>query len=314
VNLPGEAESLFNANLYGVALRELMALLRHLGQDAQADTFQQDWEVMRESVNTHAWDGEWYTRYFKENGEPVGSKENAEGKIFTNGQSWPVLSGFATEERAETALNSVNKHLNTSNGIKLSWPGYTRFDPEKGGVSTYPPGAKENGGIFLHSNPWIMIAETMQGNGDRAFEYYSQINPATKNDTMESYELEPYCYAQNILGDEHPQFGLGRNSWLSGTASWTYQAATQYILGIRPSHDGLVVDPCIPKSWDGFKVTRKYRGATYEITVKNPDGVSKGANAILVDGQPTETNTIPVAAAGSTVCVELTLGAVLVAV
>ena len=314
MNLPGAAESLFNANLYGVALRELIDLLRHLGDDAKANEFQADWESMRESVNTHAWDGEWYTRYFKEDGEPVGSKENPEGKIFTNGQSWPVLSGFATEERAEIALDSVNKHLNTANGIKLSWPGYTRFDPEKGGVSTYPPGAKENGGIFLHSNPWIMIAETKLGNGDRAFEYYSQINPATKNDTMESYELEPYCYAQNILGDEHPQFGLGRNSWLSGTASWMYQAATQYILGIRPSHAGLVVDPCIPKAWDGFKVTRKYRGATYEITVKNPDGISKGANSLVVDGESIDGNVIPVAAAGSTVCVDLTLEGVLVAV
>jgi cellobiose phosphorylase len=314
VNLPGAAESLFNANLYGVALCEMMDLLRHRGEGAEADQLQADWEVMRGRVNEHAWDGEWYTRYFKEDGEPVGSHQNTEGKIFTNAQSWPILSGFATEERAKIALDSVHTHLNTKHGIKLSWPGYTRFDPEKGGVSTYPPGAKENGGIFLHSNPWIMIAETMLGNGDRAFQYYCQINPATKNDSIESYEIEPYCYAQNILGDEHPQFGLGRNSWLSGTASWTYQAATQYILGIRPSHDGLIVDPCIPKSWDGFKVTRKYRGAIYQISVKNPDGVSKGFNSILIDGQPSKSSTIPFAVVGSTVCVELTLGAVLVAV
>ena len=157
-----------------------------------------------------------------------------------------------------------------------------------------------------------MIAETMLGNGDRAFEYYSQINPATKNDTMDSYEIEPYVYAQNILGDEHPQFGLGRNSWLSGTASWTYQAATQYILGIRPSHDGLIIDPCIPKAWDGFKVTRKFRGATYEITVKNPSGVSKGVGSVIVDGQPTESHAIPFASVGNTVRIELTLGSVLV--
>lgn len=308
VNLPGAAESLFNANLYGVALRELIDLLRHLGQDGQADVFQGDWEEMRESVNQHAWDGEWYTRYFKENGEPIGSHQNTEGKIFTNGQSWPILSGFATEERAHTALESVNTHLNTANGIKLSWPGYTRFDPEKGGVSTYPPGAKENGGIFLHSNPWIMIAETMLGNGDRAFEYYSQINPATKNDTIESYEIEPYCYAQNILGDEHPQFGLGRNSWLSGTASWTYQAATQYILGVRPSHAGLIVDPCIPKAWDGFSIVRKFRGVTYTIQIKNPDHVSKGVAQLIVDGVPVEGDTVPLAAAGAEVNVELVMG------
>ena len=310
VNLPGDAESLFNANLYGVALRELIALLRHLGREGEADAYQADWEVMRERVNEHAWDGEWYVRYFEENGEAIGSKKNEEGKIFTNGQSWPVISGFATEERAKSALDAVNRHLNTSNGIKLSGPGYTRFDPEKGGVTTYPPGAKENGGIFLHSNPWIMIAETLLGNGDRAFQYYNQINPAAKNDCIDTYEIEPYCYAQNILGDEHPQFGLGRNSWLSGTASWTYQAATQYILGVRPSHEGLIVDPCIPGNWSHFSVVREFRGATYRIQVQNPEKVSKGILQLKVDGMTIDGNCIPFFPAGQTVSVEVTMGAV----
>ncbi|HAV14313.1 MAG TPA: glycosyl transferase [Opitutae bacterium] len=308
VNLPGEAESLFNANLYGTALRELIDLSTYLEDPATATALEADWESMRESVNTHAWDGEWYTRYFKEDGEPIGSRHNDEGRIFTNGQSWPVISGFATEDRAKTALDSVYTHLNTVNGIKLSGPGYTRFDPEKGGVSTYPPGAKENGGIFLHSNPWVMIAETKLGNGDRAFEYYSQINPAGKNDQIETYEVEPYCYAQNILGDEHPQFGLGRNSWLSGTASWTYQAATQYILGIRPSHHGLIVDPCIPKSWNVYNVVRQYRGATYEFQVKNPENINKGVTSILLDGQPLETACIPQQPTGSRCKVEVIMG------
>lgn len=309
VNLHGDAESLFNANLYGVALRELIDLCEYLGDADYATALRADWESMRALVNEHAWDGEWYTRYFKEDGSPIGSKENDEGKIFTNGQSWPVISGFATEERAAIALESVYTHLNTEHGIKLSGPGYTKFDSEKGGVSTYPPGAKENGGIFLHSNPWVMIAETMQGNGDRAFQYYCQINPASKNDSIESYEIEPYCYAQNILGDEHPQFGLGRNSWLSGTASWTYQAATQYILGIRPSHQGLIVDPCIPTAWDGFKVTRQYRGATYEITVKNPEGVSKGVASVEIDGIAQECLTLPLPAEGSYSKVTVLMGA-----
>lgn len=307
VNLPGDAESLFNANIYGVALRELIDLLKFQGNADTAATLQADWEAMRDVVNKHAWDGEWYTRYFKENGEPIGSHKNDEGRIFTNGQSWPVMSGFATPERAKTALDSVNTHLNTDQGIKLSGPGYTKFDEEKGGVSTYPPGAKENGGIFLHSNPWIMIAETMLGNGDRAFEYYSQINPATKNDSIETYEIEPYCYAQNILGDEHPQFGLGRNSWLSGTASWTYQAATQYILGVRPTHAGLMIDPCIPQAWDGFTVMRQFRGANYAITIKNPDHVSKGVVQIKIDGQPIDGNCLPIREAGSQCMVEVVM-------
>ena len=308
MNFPGDAESCFNANLYGVGLLEIIELLEHLGDHSEAELLRKDWESMRESFNEHAWDGEWYTRYFKENGEPIGSKQNEEGKIFTNGQSWPVISGFAPEDRAKAALDSVYTHLNTKNGIKLSGPGYTRFDPEKGGVSTYPPGAKENGGIFLHSNPWVMIAETKLGNGERAFEYYSQINPATKNDCIETYEVEPYCYAQNILGDEHPQFGLGRNSWLSGTASWTYQAATQYILGIRPSHAGLIVDPCVPSKWDGFKVTRKFRGATYQIAVTNPENVSKGVASISINGQDVGSGAIPFAAEGTVNQVEVVMG------
>lgn len=307
VNLPGEAESCFSANLYGVALRELIELFNFLGRTDEAASLEADWAAMRERFNACAWDGAWYRRYFREDGEPIGSKQNSEGKIYTNGQSWPVLSGFATEDRARIALDSVEKLLNTENGIKLSFPGYSKFDPEVGGVSTYPPGAKENGGIFLHSNPWVMIAEAMLGNGDRAFQYYCQINPAAKNDQIDRYEIEPYCYAQNILGDEHPQFGLGRNSWLSGTASWAYQAATQYMLGLRPTYDGLILDPCIPCCWEGFKVTRKFRGALYEITVQNPHSLSKGITSIEVDGQIIAGKKIPVAEPGTVVCVSARL-------
>jgi cellobiose phosphorylase len=189
----------------------------------------------------------------------------------------------------------------------LSWPGYTGFDHKLGGVSTYPPGAKENGGIFLHANPWVMIAETMVGNGDRAFQYYNQINPAAKNEILDEFESEPYCYPQNILGDEHPQFGLGRNAWLSGTSSWTYQAATQYICGVRASFDGLVVDPCIPKAWGEFEVSRKFRGAVYQISVKNPSNVSKGVKSMVVDGKPVAGNVAPIFTSG-THTVEVVLG------
>jgi len=141
--------------------------------------------------------------------------------------------------------------------------------------TTYPPGAKENGGIFLHTNPWAIIAEAIVGRGDRAYEYYRQINPAAKNDRIDEYECEPYVYPQNILGDEHAQFGLARNSWLSGTASWMYQSGINIILGIRPTYEGLQIDPCIPKNWDGFQVTRQFREATYVIEVKNPNHVNK---------------------------------------
>ena len=294
VNLHGDAESIFIANLYGVALLEMISLMKYLDENNLAANYLVDHAHMKAVLNEHCWDGAWYKRYFEENGEVIGSKVNKEGQIYTNAQSWSVLSGFATEERAKIALESVNSKLNTEFGIKLSYPGYNGFDPSKGGVTTYPPGAKENGGIFLHSNPWVMIAETMLGNGDRAFQYYNQINPASQNDNIDRFECDPYCYPQNILGDEHSQFGLARNSWLSGTASWTYQAATKYIMGVKPQHAGLEINPCIPKAWDGFTAVRKFRNSIYDITVKNPNHVSKGVVSMYVDGKKIKGNIIPI--------------------
>jgi cellobiose phosphorylase len=286
VNFYPGAESMFTASLYGRALLELIELAHAEGDAESAERYAAYHQEMKARVNAQAWDGAWYVRYFDPAGNPVGSHTNAKGQIFTNAQSWTVLAGYADADRARTALDSVHSRLNTAKGIKLSTPGYDGYDPQIGGVSTFPPGAKENGGIFLHSNPWVIIAETMQGNGDRAYAYYNQINPAAKNDLIDEYEIEPYVYAQNILGDEHPQFGLGRNSWLSGTASWMYQAGTQYILGVRPTYDGLLVDPCIPADWDGFTVIRRFRGATYRITVKNSARVNRGVKSVMMDGLP----------------------------
>jgi cellobiose phosphorylase len=308
VNLPTGAESMFNANLYGVALRELIELSEELGDKRKADAHRADYATMQKAFNAAAWDGDWFIRYFDADGQPIGSKQNSEGQIYTNGQSWPVISGFAEPERASKALESVHRLLNTRHGIKLSWPGYKGFDQNKGGVTTYPPGAKENGGIFLHANPWVMIAETMLGNGDRAYEYYHQINPAAKNDSIDEFECEPYAYPQNILGDEHAQFGLARNSWLSGTSAWTYTAATKFILGLKPAYRGLTLDPCIPKGWDGYQVTRLFRGAKYRISVKNPKHVSRGVSELKVNGQKVEGQLLPLAERGTEVNVEVTLG------
>jgi cellobiose phosphorylase len=172
-------------------------------------------------------------------------------------------------------------------------PGFNGYDAKYGGVTTYPPGAKENSGIFLHPNPWAMIAETILGNGDRAYEYYAQINPAARNESIETYECDPYVYAQNILGDEHPQFSLACNSWLSGTASWCYQAATQWILGIRPEYGGLRIDPCILRTWNGFSATRRYRGRELHIAVYNPGGVCKGVVKMTIDRESVQGSVIP---------------------
>ncbi len=294
VNLRQGAESFLTANLYGKALLEMIALYQYLDNPEAVQKTMEMYTSMRDRYNQHAWDGEWFLRYFDWDGTPLGSHNNEHGQIFLNGQSWAVISGFAPLEKARQAMDAVFLHLNTTQGIKLSTPGFNGFDPTKGGVSTYPPGAKENGGIFLHANPWAMIAETMLGNGDRAYEYYAQFNPSRKNDTIDVYECEPYVYAQNILGDEHPQFGLARNSWLTGTASWAYQAATMYILGIRPTYRGLLVDPCIPGSWAGYTMWRTFRNTKYEIIVSNPNHVQRGIKAIEIDGTPIEGQILPI--------------------
>jgi len=294
VKLPAGAESLFIANLYGKALREMIELARYLADAEAVARYSAYYDEMKARFNKHAWDGEWFVRYFDADGHPLGSKANAHGQIYANGQSWPVISGFAPPDRARKALDAVYARLNTRCGIKLSALSYDGFDPHVGGISTYPPGAKENGGIFLHANPWAIIAEAILGNGDRAFEYYAQINPVAKNERIDEFECEPYVYAQNILGDEHPQFGLARNSWLTGTASWAYQAATQYILGIRPSYDGLLIDPCIPTAWDGFSVRRAFQGAVYEIEVRNPKHVCRGIKSVKVNGREVGSNVVPI--------------------
>jgi cellobiose phosphorylase len=293
INLPPGAESLLSACLYGQALIELAGLLDFLGDAGGAADLGGWYGEMCARVNEHGWDGEWYRSYFDADGTPLGSKANPAGQIYAYGQAWPVICGFADGEKGRQALDSLHAMLNTRNGIKLSAPGFNGFDPAKGGITTYPPGAKENGGIFLHVNPWVIVAETLLGGGERAYSYYAQINPASKNEHIEQYECEPYVYPQNILGDEHPQFGLGRNSWLSGTATWMYQAGTQYLLGIRPTYAGLQLDPCIPAAWDGFKARRTCRGAVYEIEVRNPGHINKGVAGLEVDDQVTAGNVVP---------------------
>lgn len=293
VNLPRGAESVFTACLYGKALLELEALAEVIGSHNDASDYRRLYLEMKERVENSAWDGDWYVRYFDNEGRPLGSKANSAGRIYANAQSWAVLSGFASATRSEKALESVFSILNTTNGIKLSHPGYNGYDRNQGGITTYPPGAKENGGIFLHANPWMMIAETYRGNGDRAYLYYCQLNPVRKNEHIDEYYCEPYCYPQNILGNEHPLFGKAANSWLSGTASWMYQAATQFILGVRPEYSGLRIAPCIPRGWKEFSVQRSFRNSLYDIRVQNPHGLSQGVTRLRVDGMYREGNIAP---------------------
>ena len=308
MNLPTGAESVFTAELYGKALLEWIALMQHLGREAEAEQALAAYEQMRSRVEKAAWDGEWYVRYFDEAGQPLGSRANRHGQIYLNAQSWAVISGFASAERARQAMDSAHARLNTRYGLKLSAPGFNGYDPRLGGITTYPPGAKENGGIFLHPNPWAMIAATLLGNGERAYAYYAQINPAGRNESAEIYECEPYVYAQNALGDEHPQFGLARNSWLTGTASWCYQAATQWILGLRPDYAGLRIEPCIPPGWDGFTARRRFRGRSLSVAVHNPQHVAAGVVEVKVDGSRLEGTVVPTDLPGAASSVEVWMG------
>jgi cellobiose phosphorylase len=274
-------------------------LASFLGLEAEAARYAADHQVMCRRVNDSAWDGEWYVGYFGADGAPKGSHRNTHGQIYLHVQPWTVLAGVAGPERGRQAMEAVYRRLNTPHGIKLTAPGFDGYDPQVGGITSYPPGAKENGGIFLHANPWAMIAECHLGNGRRAYQYYRQINPALQNDRIEIYECEPYVYPQNILGDEHPQFGLARNSWLTGTASWAYQAATQSLLGLQPTHRGLRLDPCLPDTWPGFTASRVFRGARYKIEVVNPNGVSRGITQLELDGRTVTGNVLPLPDGGA---------------
>ncbi|MBN1524104.1 MAG: glycosyl transferase [Spirochaetales bacterium] len=285
VNLPAGAESVFSACLYGKALLEMEELFQFLGENPRAAECRTLYEEMKHTVNTKAWDGEWYIGYFDHERKPVGSAQNTYGKIFGHVQSWAILSGFADAGRAAATLSSVRKWLDTPVGVKLSAPGYSGYDPMLGGVSTYPPGTKENGGVFCHAHAWMIIAEAMCGNSDRAYELFCTINPMKKNDSIETYEMEPYCMSQNILSNEHPHAGKARNSWLTGTSAWTYRAAMEYIIGIKPDYQTLTINPCIPSSWERILVKRIFRGKLFQFEITNPDHIEKGIPAITQTGR-----------------------------
>ena len=259
----------------------------------------------------HGYDGEWFLRAYDDFGKKVGSKECEEGKIFIEPQGFAVLSGLGKESGKDLrALESVKKYLDCKYGLVLNNPAYTRYYVEYGEISTYPGGFKENAGIFCHNNAWIICAEAFVGHGDRAFEYYSKIAPAFLEDISDIHKTEPYVYAQMVAGKDAPaeRFGEAKNSWLTGTAAWNFVAISQYILGIAPDYDGLKIDPSIPSDWDGFEISRLFRGVRYNISVRNPEHVCKGVKTILCDGVRISGNTLPVFAAGSEHEVEVVLG------
>ena len=297
----GVAESVFIAGMFVAVGEDYQSLMKMAGLEEEIDFAKVECKKMYDAVMTDGWDGEWFVRAYDAFGNKVGSHENQDGQIYIEPQGFCVMAGIGIEEGyAEKALNSVRDILDTKYGISLLAPTYKEYHVELGEVTSYPPSYKENGGIFCHNNPWITIAETKLGRGDRAYETYTRICPAYTEDISEIHKMEPYVYAQMIASKDAVNEGQAKNSWLTGTSSWTLYSVTQFILGIRPTFEGLMVDPCIPKDWDGFTVTRKFRGDTYNITVKNTSKVCKGVRAMTVDGVAVDGNVIPVANDGKT--------------
>ena len=290
------AESVFIAGMYAKYGKAYADICEAIGLTEEAADVRAKVDEMVAIVEDAGWDGEWFVRAYDAFGNPVGSKVCEEGQIYIEPQGMCIMAGIGVKNgKAATALKSVEERLDTKFGIVLHQPAYTRYHVELGEISSYPPGYKENAGIFCHNNPWIVAAETELGHGDRAFEVFKKTCPVYLEEISEVHRTEPYVYCQMVAGKDAPTFGEGKNSWLTGTAAWTFTAISQYILGIQPRFDGLKVDPCIPASMDGFTLNRKFRGVLYKITVDNSAHVQKGVAAMYVNGVKVEGNVIPLA-------------------
>ena len=303
------AESVLIAGMFVAIGPELVRLFEKKGMSKEAQAAQDEIDKMRATILEHGYDGEWFLRAYDAFGQKVGSKECKEGQIFIESQGYCVMAGIGVEDgRALKALNSVRDILECEHGIVIQQPAYQTYYSNLGECSSYPPGYKENASIFCHNNAWIMIAETVIGRGDRAFDLYKKICPAFREDISDLHRNEPYVYSQMIAGKDAQRMGEAKNSWLTGTAAWNFVAISQAILGVKPDYDGLIVDPCIPSDWKEYKVTRVFRGATYVISIKNPSGVQKGVASVTVDGAIIEGNLLPVFESGTTHEVEVVLG------
>ncbi len=303
------AESVLIAGMFVYIGKEFVKICENTGRSDEAKAANEHIDTMKDTVMKYGYDGEWFLRAYDDFGNKVGTKEDNEGKIYIETQGFCSMAGIGLESGAvEKALDSAWKHLDSKHGMVLVNPAYSTYRLELGEISSYPPGYKENAGIFCHNNPWIMCAETILGRGDKAFECYSKIAPAYREDISDLHRMEPYVYSQMIAGKDAKRHGEAKNSWLTGTAAWNFVAISQFILGIKADYYGLVVDPCIPKDWDGFTVTRSFRDAVYEINVANPQHVSKGIKKLTVDGKECSDNVLPIFEDGKVHKVEAVMG------
>ena len=303
------AESVFIAGMFVKYGEEYAQLAELLGDTAEAERARKEVVIMNDAILKDGWDGEWFVRAYDAYSHKIGSKECEEGQIYIEPQGFCVLAGVGVKEGlAEKALNSVKERLDTKYGVMILQPAYTRYHLELGEVSSYPPGYKENAGIFCHNNPWVSIAETVIGRGDRAFEIYQKTCPAYVEEISEIHRTEPYVYSQMVAGRDAKFHGEAKNSWLTGTAAWTFVNISQYILGVYPTHTGLSINPCVPKGFGDFTLTRKFREGTYNIKVLNPDNVEKGIKSITVDGKAVDGCIIPYEKGKTTYDVVVTMG------
>ncbi|WMJ85964.1 GH36-type glycosyl hydrolase domain-containing protein [Anaerocolumna sp. MB42-C2] len=303
------AESVMIAGMFVYIGNEYAKLMEKVGNQAEADRANKEVSKMKDVIMEHGFDGEWFLRAYDDYGKKIGSNECEEGKIFIESQGFCVMGGCGIKDgKAIKALDAVEERLGTKYGLVLNNPAFTKYYVEYGEISTYPAGYKENAGIFCHNNAWIMCAEAVVGRGDKAFDYYTRIAPAYTEEYSEIHRMEPYVYSQMVAGKDAKRFGEAKNSWLTGTASWNFVAITQFILGIIPEYDGLMVNPAIPASWDGYQVTRHFRGDILKITIKNPNHVSAGVAKMTVDGKEVSDNIVPVFGDGKEHGVEVILG------
>ena len=290
------AESLMIAGLFVVTGKDYVALCRRLGKDEEADRMQRAVDAMRQAVKQHGWDGAWFLRAYDFYGRKIGSNENAEGKIFIESQGWCTMAGIGLEDGlCDKALDSVKERMECEHGIVLNNPAFSTYHVEMGEISSYPEGYKENAGIFCHNNPWVIIGETVAGRGDDAWRHYTKILPSYIEEKYQQlHKVEPYVNCQMVAGKDAARPGEGKNSWLTGTAAWMWYTVSEFILGIQPAYDGLLINPCLPSSATSYEVFRKFRGGEYRIKVSNPDGVQHGVRQVKVDGRPIDGNLVPV--------------------
>ena len=290
-----KAESLMIAGLFVVTAKDYVELCQQIGKNDEATRMQKAIDAMIAAVKKHGWDGEWFLRAYDFKGNKIGSNENEEGKIFIESQGWCTMAGIGLEEGlCDKALDSVKERMECEHGIVLNNPAYTHYHVEMGEISSYPEGYKENAGIFCHNNPWVIIGETVAGRGNDAWKHYTKILPSYVEEKYQTlHKVEPYVNCQMVAGKDAARPGEGKNSWLTGTAAWMWYTVSEFILGVKPTYNGLLIDPCLPETAKEYSVTRRFRGAEFNIHVTNPNGSQKGIKSLVVDGKPVDGNIVP---------------------